>query len=120
MTSAFTPVCDIPLHGLTMLATFIGNNTVIQEPFKHTSEQFSATLRHKAFLHWYTGEGMDETEFTEAESNIKNLVSKYQQCQDATADEQGEFEEVLWRKRSKTSHCQQCNRNARACLLLLK
>ena len=24
----------------------------------------------KAFLHWYTGEGMDETEFTEAESVI--------------------------------------------------
>merc|ERR1712140_158223 len=27
-------------------------------------------FRRKAFLHWYTGEGMDEMEFTEAESNI--------------------------------------------------
>ncbi|XP_042556516.1 tubulin beta chain-like isoform X2 [Dipodomys spectabilis] len=55
-----TAVCDIPPRGLTMSATFIGNNTAIQEPFKRTSEQFSAMFRRKAFLHWYTGEGMDE------------------------------------------------------------
>jgi tubulin beta len=47
----------------------------------------------KAFLHWYTGEGMDEMEFTEAESNMNDLVSEYQQYQDASAEEEGEFEE---------------------------
>ena len=50
-------------------------------------------LRRKAFLHWYTGEGMDEMEFTEAESNMNDLVSEYQQYQDATAEEEGEFDE---------------------------
>jgi len=50
-------------------------------------------FRRKAFLHWYTGEGMDEMEFTEAESNMNDLVSEYQQYQDATAEEEGEFEE---------------------------
>uniref|UniRef100_A0A3B3Z7H5 Tubulin/FtsZ GTPase domain-containing protein n=1 Tax=Periophthalmus magnuspinnatus TaxID=409849 RepID=A0A3B3Z7H5_9GOBI len=50
-------------------------------------------LLRKAFLHWYTGEGMDEMEFTEAESNMNDLVSEYQQYQDATADEEGEFED---------------------------
>jgi hypothetical protein len=40
--------------------------------------------RRKAFLHWYTGEGMDEMEFTEAESNMNDLISEYQQYQDAT------------------------------------
>jgi tubulin beta len=49
-------------------------------------------FRRKAFLHWYTGEGMDEMEFTEAESNMNDLVSEYQQYQDATAEEEG-FEE---------------------------
>lgn len=44
-------------------------------------------FRRKAFLHWYTGEGMDEMEFTEAESNINDLVSEYQQYQEARADE---------------------------------
>ena len=41
----------------------------------------------------YTGEGMDEMEFTEAESNMNDLVSEYQQYQEATADEEGEFDE---------------------------
>merc|ERR1719231_549326 len=29
------------------------------------AEQFTSMFRRKAFLHWYTGEGMDEMEFTE-------------------------------------------------------
>merc|ERR1711933_74140 len=62
-------VCDIPPKGLKMSSTFIGNSTAIQEMFKRVSEQFTAMFRRKAFLHWYTGEGMDEMEFTEAESN---------------------------------------------------
>ncbi|CAL9098618.1 unnamed protein product [Musa acuminata subsp. burmannicoides] len=79
-------VCDIPPKGLKMASTFIGNSTSIQEMFRRVSEQFTAMFRRKAFLHWYTGEGMDEMEFTEAESNMNDLVAEYQQYQDATAD----------------------------------
>ena len=39
------------------------------------------------------GEGMDEMEFTEAESNMNDLVSEYQQYQEASAEEEGEFDE---------------------------
>ena len=86
-------MCDIPPKGLKMAATFIGNTTAVQEMFKRVSEQFTSMFRRKAFLHWYTGEGMDEMEFTEAESNMNDLVSEYQQYQDASAEEEGEFEE---------------------------
>ena len=86
-------ICNIPPKGLKMSATFIGNSTAIQEMFKRVGEQFAAMFRRKAFLHWYTGEGMDEMEFTEAESNMNDLVSEYQQYQDATAEEEGEFDE---------------------------
>ncbi|XP_072095015.1 tubulin beta-4 chain-like isoform X1 [Mobula birostris] len=87
-------VCDIPPKGLKMSSTFIGNNTAIQELFRRISEQFSAMFRRKAFLHWYTGEGMDEMEFTEAECNMNDLVSEYQQYQDATVEvEDTEHEE---------------------------
>ncbi|KAF3455275.1 hypothetical protein FNV43_RR05723 [Rhamnella rubrinervis] len=86
-------VCDIPPRGLSMASTFIGNSTSIQEMFRRVSEQFTAMFRRKAFLHWYTGEGMDEMEFTEAESNMNDLVSEYQQYQDATADEELEYED---------------------------
>jgi len=81
-------VCDIPPTGLKMSATFIGNSTSIQEMFKRVSEQFTVMFKRKAFLHWYTGEGMDEMEFTEAESNMNDLISEYQQYQEASA--QGE------------------------------
>ncbi|XP_039231973.1 tubulin beta chain isoform X2 [Drosophila yakuba] len=86
-------VCDIPPRGLKMSATFIGNSTAIQEIFKRISEQFTAMFRRKAFLHWYTGEGMDEMEFTEAESNMNDLISEYQQYQEATADDEVEFDD---------------------------
>ncbi|KAL4205532.1 hypothetical protein AMTRI_Chr01g115050 [Amborella trichopoda] len=69
--NVISTVCDIPPPGLQMASTFIGNSTSIQEMF-----------RGVAFLHGYTGEGMDEMEFTEAESNMNDLVSEYQQYQD--------------------------------------
>uniref|UniRef100_A0A182WK45 Tubulin beta chain n=1 Tax=Anopheles minimus TaxID=112268 RepID=A0A182WK45_9DIPT len=87
-------VCDIAPRGLKMSATFIGNTTAIQEIFKRISEQFTAMFRRKAFLHWYTGEGMDEMEFTEAESNMNDLISEYQQYQDADVEDYDEMEEI--------------------------
>ena len=71
--------CDIPPKGLSMSSMFIGNSTSIQEMFRRVSEQFTAMFRRRSFLHWYTGEGMDEMEFIEAESNMNDLVSKYMQ-----------------------------------------
>ena len=88
-----TAVCDIAPRGLKKSATFIGNTTAIQELYKRISEQFTSMFRRKAFLHWYTGEGMDEMEFTEAESNMNDLVSEYQQYQDATADDDEDEDE---------------------------
>ena len=69
-----TAVCDIPPRGLKMSATFVGNSTAIQELFKRISEQFTAMFRRKAFLHWYTGEGMDEMEFTEVKILFFKLI----------------------------------------------
>lgn len=83
-----TSACDIAPTGLDMSATFIGNNTAIQDMFKRVADQFTAMFRRKAFLHWYTGEGMDEMEFTEAEANMNDLVSEYQQYQEAGVDEE--------------------------------
>ena len=74
-------------------STFIGNSTAIQELFKRISEQFTAMFRRKAFLHWYTGEGMDEMEFNEAESNMNDLISEYQQYQEASVDDDEQFDE---------------------------
>ena len=82
-----TALCSIPPRGLKMSSTFVGNSTAIQELFKRVGDQFLAMFRRKAFLHWYTSEGMDEMEFTEAESNMTDLVSEYQQYQEASASD---------------------------------
>jgi len=76
-----------------MSSTFMGNSTSIQEMFRRVSDQFTVMFKRKAFLHWYTAEGMDEMEFTEAESNMNDLVAEYQQYQDAAAMEEGEVDE---------------------------
>uniref|UniRef100_A0A3Q3DP49 Tubulin, beta 2A class IIa n=1 Tax=Hippocampus comes TaxID=109280 RepID=A0A3Q3DP49_HIPCM len=68
-------------------------DSVRSGPFGQLFRPDNFVFGEKAFLHWYTGEGMDEMEFTEAESNMNDLVSEYQQYQDATADEMGEYEE---------------------------
>eukprot|EP00004_Rigifila_ramosa_P003847 TRINITY_DN1410_c0_g1_i1.p1 TRINITY_DN1410_c0_g1~~TRINITY_DN1410_c0_g1_i1.p1 ORF type:complete len:468 (+),score=110.51 TRINITY_DN1410_c0_g1_i1:73-1404(+) len=83
-------VCNIPPRNLKMSATFIGNSTAIQELFKRVGDQFTSMFRRKAFVHWYTGEGMDEAEFSEAEANMNDLVSEYQQYQEATAETEGD------------------------------
>merc|ERR1712133_283208 len=88
-----TAVCNIPPLGLNISGTFIGNSASIQGLFQRVSDQFNVMFRRKAFLHWYTSEGMDEMEFTEAESNINDLISEYQQSQEATIDDEGEFED---------------------------
>lgn len=82
-----TAVCDIPPLGLKLSSTFIGNSTSIQEVFKRISEQYSSMFRKKAYLHWYTTEGMDESEFSEAERELNDLISEYQQCQVVGIDE---------------------------------
>jgi len=76
-------VCDTPPKGMKMSATFIGNSTSIQELFKRVSEQFSLMFSRKAFLHWFTSEGMEEMELTEAESNMNDLINEYQQYETA-------------------------------------
>ncbi|KAE8161528.1 Tubulin/FtsZ, GTPase domain-containing protein [Aspergillus tamarii] len=88
-----TTVCSVPPRGLKMASTFIGNSTSIQELFQRIGNQFTSMFRRKAFLHWYTSEGMDEMEFTEAESNMNDLVSEYQQYQEASIDDEEEIGE---------------------------
>ena len=81
---------DVPQGGFTLT-----NSLGIKEPLRIIGEQFTQMFRRRAFLHYYTDEGMDEMEFTEAESNMNDLVSEYTpyygcECED---EDYGEEEE---------------------------
>ena len=62
--------------------TFLANTTAIKGVFQRISAQFYRLYKRKAFLHWYKGEGMDELEFQEADNNVKDLITEYQDKQD--------------------------------------
>jgi len=83
-------VCDIPPIGQSISATFIANSTSIKALFKRVATQFSSMYRRKAFVHWYLDEGMEEVEFTEAESNIHDLISEYQQYEIVDVGDDGQ------------------------------
>ena len=51
--------CSEPPRDSPNAAVFTGNNSAIVGMFKRIAEQFTAMFRRKAFLHWYTGLGMD-------------------------------------------------------------
>ncbi|TFY82742.1 hypothetical protein EWM64_g1273 [Hericium alpestre] len=79
-------LCSVPPVGQKQAATCLANSTSIQELFKRSLNQFEVMFKRRAFLHWYTGEGMDIMEFSEAESNTQDLIAEYQQYQEASVD----------------------------------
>lgn len=91
--SMMSSICNVPAKGQRISATFVGNSTSVQEVFKRVQGQFEVMFKRSAFVHWYLDEGMDRMEFTEADSNMQDLISEYQQYQDATTEEEAEFEE---------------------------
>merc|ERR1712029_822924 len=79
-------IITVPPSGTDMSATFVANTTAIKGVFQRISAQFAKMYRRKAFLHWYKGEGMDEMEFQEADKNVRDLITEYQDKQDAVVD----------------------------------
>ena len=91
-----TGVSDYIPPGEKMSVTFICNSTSIQELFKRVNEQFSAMFKRKAFLHWYTGEGMDTDQFMEADDNVKQLIDEYQRYQEIQVDDVDDYDDEAY------------------------
>jgi len=73
-------------------ATAVINTTALKSIFQRLATQFGALFKRKAFLHWYKGEGMDEMEFQEADKNVRDLITEYEDKQNATYAEESESE----------------------------
>lgn len=78
--AAWNPVSNVS-------GTFLVNSTAQNQTFQGLLGNFEQMLRAKAYVHWYTAEGMDIQEFQEAGHNLRDLISEYQQYQDALVDE---------------------------------
>merc|ERR1711941_215872 len=77
-----TPRLDTDLS-----ATAVINTTALKAIFQRLATQFGALFKRKAFLHWYKGEGMDEMEFQEADKNVRDLITEYQDKESAKYEE---------------------------------
>lgn len=55
----------------------ISNSTCISRNFESSQNKFNDLFKKRAFVHSFVGDGMDEMEFTEAEDNVKDLISLY-------------------------------------------
>merc|ERR1712154_691110 len=67
-------IIAVPPEGPPIAGTFVANTTAIKGVFQRISAQFAKM---------YKGEGMDEMEFQEADKNVRDLITEYQDKQDA-------------------------------------
>jgi len=92
-----TGIILYPSKEQPLSATFIGNTTAAKGMFERLCEQFTSLYKRKAFLHWYKGEGMDEMEFQEADKNVVDLITEYQDKQDAVVggdEDEGDDDDI--------------------------
>merc|ERR1712242_207128 len=88
-----TSVVERPPSDYKSSLTFVANTTALKGIFQRLATQFGAMYKRKAFLHWYKGEGMDEMEFQEADKNVRDLITEYQDKQDAVVDDEEDEDE---------------------------
>ncbi|KMQ91211.1 tubulin beta chain [Lasius niger] len=80
-----TAICDIAMPNTDISATSLSNTTAIQSVFTELLDQFQIMFQKKAYLHWYTTEGMEESEFLQAQNRLSSLISEYRQYENAVA-----------------------------------
>ena len=79
-----TSICSVcpPYKTSSMSGTSLFNSTTIASTLSRVLSNFETMYRKRAFVHQYTEEGMDLSEFDEAAMCVKDLISEYQQYQE--------------------------------------
>jgi len=72
-----TSIVKVPLKDAKQSCTFVANTLAMKGLFTRLAKQFGKLYKRKAFLTWYTEEGMDEMEFDEADKNVRDLTTEY-------------------------------------------
>lgn len=57
----------------------LSNTTAIATAWSRLNRKFDLMFAKRAFVHWYTGEGMEEGEFVDSRDNLATLERDYQE-----------------------------------------
>lgn len=105
-----TAICDIPPSGLSASATFLANTTAITSVFRRLIRQFNSMFEKRAFVHWYTGEGMEEQEFRNARDCAIDICEEYTEACINDVDDDDEFSDPSSvESEDDCSTCSECN-----------
>jgi tubulin beta len=73
--------------GSTPPMALIRNESAVLQSFERVFSGFEAVFERKAFLHFYTSEGMDEQEFVDAGNKLQSLIEGYRALESPVTDE---------------------------------
>ncbi|XP_039301148.1 tubulin alpha chain-like [Nilaparvata lugens] len=59
----------------------LANNTSVKDAWNRLRKKFNTMYQKRAFVFWYVGEGMEESEFTEARDNVQALEEEYNEIE---------------------------------------
>ncbi|XP_071525347.1 tubulin alpha-1 chain-like isoform X2 [Panulirus ornatus] len=67
------------LAKMSRAVCMLANTTAFKDAWACINHKFDLMYSKRAFVHWYTGEGLEECELSNAQENLAQLVKDYQE-----------------------------------------